>query len=744
MQTSSSLPLYRVRVAVPIPLYQTFDYCLTEQDFQLAQIGARVLVPFGQQKLVAIILEKLSPDVPMGEFRLKSIIQLLDTQAILDTQSLQLLLWSAKYYQYPVGEVLHVGLPALLRQGKSAQILSHKWRITTQDVGNQLKSSLKQQQAYQILQLHPNGTTEDILNASGVLTVTLNALLKKGLVECIEDEFPQASSAEIKLAQLPLTPNADQQYAIQQILAKLGHYHGFLLDGLTGSGKTEVYLQVMYEVLQQGKQVLVLVPEIGLTPQTIARFQSRFHTSIAILHSALNDSKRLHAWLQAQAGQARIVLGTRSAIFTPMPNLGLIVLDEEHDLSYKQQEGFRYHARDVALYRAYMQQCPIILGSATPSIESYHLVEQQKLTALQLNQRAGIATLPQLHTIDLTVAKKNHGLSQQLIDKITQHLKHGEQVLIFINRRGYAPVLFCESCAWQADCPRCDAHFTVHRVPYEHLHCHHCGLIYAVPQHCPNCQKANTLKPLGMGTVKVEQILTELFPHYPILRIDRDSTSKVGSWEKLYEQLQENKPLILLGTQMLSKGHHFPYVTLVAILDIDSGFFSVDFRAPERTAQQIIQVAGRAGRIHKKGEVYLQTYRPDHPMLKILLEQDYRQFVIHSLQERKVAKLPPYSYSALIRVSSKDDAYNMQFLNQALELLVKQQNQSPSTPIQIWGPIPAPMARKAGYHLAHVLLLAEHRAYLHQQVAKWWQIVVKLPKLHQLKLSLDIDPIELN
>lgn len=735
----SSSP-YRIRVAVPAPLYSLFDYSLSAEDYATSQIGSRVLVPFGKQKLVGIITQKITPDESPSEFTLKPIYQLLDQTPILDQHSLHLISWVAEYYQFPIGEVFHAALPALLRQGKSAQILAQRWKVLAP--AQMPKLSEKQQHAYQVLALYPHGATEDILNASGVLSVTLNALLKKGVVECIVDHSP-IQQHEIQLAQLPLIANQDQQRAIKQILKHQQQYHGFLLDGLTGSGKTEVYLQVIYEVLKQGKQVLVLVPEIGLTPQTIARFQSRFHAPMAILHSGLNDQKRLHAWLQAQSGQAKIILGTRSAIFTPLPDLGLIILDEEHDLSYKQQEGFRYHARDVALYRAFSQKCPIILGSATPSLESYHLVEQGKLTSLQLNQRAGSASLPSIHTIDLTSAPKKNGLSLQLIDKIAQTLQHGEQVLIFLNRRGFAPVLFCESCAWQADCSRCDAHFTLHQTPYAHLHCHHCGLIQTVPSQCPNCQKMHTLKPLGMGTAKAEQHLNELFPDYPVLRIDRDSTSKVGSWDKFYEQIQENKPLILLGTQMLSKGHHFPYVTLVAILDIDSGFFSVDFRAPERTAQQIIQVAGRAGRIHKKGEVYLQTYRPDYPLLQILLKQDYRHFALHSLQERKLANMPPYQYAVLLRASSKNEQYHLQFLQQITALLKEQMlTHNVAFPIQIWGPIPAPMARKAGYHLAHLLLLSPQRASFHQQIRQWWQMVIRLPRQQQLRLSLDIDPQE--
>lgn len=734
------LEIYRVRVAVPSPLYRCFDYQIQPDDFEKAQVGARVLVPFGSQKLVAIIIEKLDTTQPFdGSFKLKFILELLDNENIFGDDIFKLLQWVADYYHYPLGEALHLGLPALLRQGKSADVLWHHWQVLD---STQFSAKLteKQQHAYNIIKLHPHGSREDILNASGVSSATLNQLLKKNAVSC-QTHQDIASIESIQLAQLPLTPNADQRHAIQTVLKYQHQYHGFLLDGLTGSGKTEVYLQIMYEVLKQGRQVLVLVPEIGLTPQTIARFQSRFHATMSVLHSGLNDAKRLQAWQLAKSGHVSIVLGTRSAIFTPFQNLGLIILDEEHDLSYKQQDSLRYHARDVALYRAYMQKCPIILGSATPSIESYYLVEQKKLTALELNQRAGVASLPQLYTIDLTTQQKKHGLSEKLIQQIQHTLKQGEQVLLFLNRRGYAPVLFCEQCAWQADCPRCDAHFTVHSQPYQRLHCHHCGLIMTMPSICPQCQSTK-LKPLGMGTSQMEQHLQQLFPNYPILRIDRDSTSKMGSWEQFYQKIQQNEPLILIGTQMLSKGHHFPFVTLVGILDIDAGFFSVDFRASERTAQQIIQVAGRAGRIHKKGEVYLQTYKPNHPMLEILLKQNYRAFAYHSLAERQSAQFPPCAYAGLVRASSKNETYHLEFLQQAAQLLQPYLEQQR---IRLLGPIPAPMSRKAGYYQAHLLLLAPQRRDFHTILNVWWQQVLQLhaKKQFDLRLSLDIDPQEL-
>ena len=736
--TLSTTPSYRIRVAVPVYLYDCFDYSLTAEQYHQAEVGARVAVSFGRQNVVGVIVEKLTDEKPLDlGFKLKAITELLDDSAILDAKVLSLLTWSAQYYQFPIGEVMHAALPSFLRQGKPYNLLARMWKLIDDHAEDKLKRSEKQQDAYKILKLHPTGTSENILNLAGIETATLKALEKKKITQCIleaQDFKPQAMT----LAQMPLTPNDEQKRAIQNILKARHSYHAFLLDGLTGSGKTEVYLQVMQEVLKQGKQVLVLVPEIGLTPQTVSRFQSRFHCHIALLHSGLNDSKRLQAWQSAQTGKASIVIGTRSAIYTPLPHLGLIVLDEEHDLSFKQQEGFRYHARDVALYRAHLENCPIILGSATPSIDSYALVEQGKMTRLELDQRAGVAVMPKMHVIDLKVAQKQNGISQQLIHEVQKRLDKKEQVLIFLNRRGYAPVLICESCGWQAKCPHCDANFTVHRQPYQHLHCHHCGTIHRMPEHCPQCQHSE-LKPIGLGTAKVEENLQALFPNFDVIRVDRDSTSRVGSWQKIYNKIQKSEPIILLGTQMLAKGHHFPYVTLVAILDIDSGLLSVDFRATERTAQLIIQVAGRAGRGEKKGEVYLQTLRPDHPLLNTLLESGYRSFAKQTLKERKAAWMPPYRYAALLRCESKDQELNQSFLQEHAQVL----RQASENSIDIWGPIPAPMERKAGRYQAHMVLLSKDRARMHFYIRQWWQNVWH-NKPNGMKLSLDIDPQELS
>ncbi|MBF7696026.1 primosomal protein N' [Acinetobacter rathckeae] len=731
---------FRIRVAVPVPIHEYFDYEVSAQQYADIQAGMRVTVPFGRQTCVAIVIEKVALDVPPStQFKLKKIIQILDEQPLIDPHILQLLTWSAQYYMYPLGEVIQSALPTRLRQGHHYDCVTTQWQLTPlaheENTLKQLKRSEKQRLAVEYIQTHPHGVLETELNLHGISTATLKALEKKQLVQQNEVQI-DFSRKPVGLAEKQLTANTEQLQALEQIVPTLQNYAGYLLDGITGSGKTEVYLQVMWQVLKQNKQVLVLVPEIGLTPQTIARFRARFDCHIALLHSGLNDTKRLHAWQQAQTGQAGIILGTRSALYTPIPDLGLIILDEEHDLSFKQQEGFRYHARDVALYRGYLAKCPVILGSATPSIDSFALAKQGKLKHIMLNQRAGHARMPKMQILDLKIAPKQHGLSLILIEKIKATLQQGQQVLVFLNRRGYAPVLMCESCAWQANCPRCDAHFTLHTQPYQHLHCHHCGLIQTLPKQCPACQHP-ILKPIGLGTVKIEEGLKELFPEHDVLRVDKDSTRHVGSLEKIYAQIHAEKPLILLGTQMLAKGHHFPHVSLVAILDIDAGLLSVDFRAPERTAQLITQVAGRAGRGDYHGEVILQTLRPEHPILHTLLEHGYRTFAEQTLKERETACLPPYRYSILIRSDAKNEQHNLAFLSQNAKLLTDNAQQS----VDVWGPIPAPMQRKAGKYHAHMLLLASSRVQLHHYVKHWWQYV-RATAPSDIRLSIDVDPQE--
>lgn len=720
-------------------MFQLFDYQLPNEVTQLPAVGCRVRVPFGRQQLIGIVLGEGDAH-EIEPHKLRAALELIDQQPAIAVELLPLLVWSAQYYHFPIGEVLLMALPTLLRQGRPLDILSHYWRLAEPQPAASFKTGSAQKLAFDILNLHDQrGAPESVLQLMGVQRSQLKQLEKRGLAV----EFMQAYQAEphpVQLAELPLTANPEQAVAISRIHQVLGHYQGVLLEGLTGSGKTEVYLQAMQPVLERGQQVLVLVPEIGLTPQTISRFQARFAAHVVMLHSGMTDVQRLNAWQMAQNGAAHIVIGTRSAIFTPLPKLGLIVVDEEHDLSYKQQDSFRYHARDLALRRGQLQHCPVILGSATPSLESLHLAQQAKLIHLRLTERAGTAVLAKMQVIDLRGQFRENGLSKPLLQAIRKRLDAQDQVLIFLNRRGYAPVLLCEACGWQADCPRCDAHLTVHQTPRAHLHCHHCGYHSQLPTICLACKSPNLL-PIGSGTARLEETLRTHFADTPILRVDRDTTQRVGSWEAIYQRANTEGAAILLGTQMLAKGHHFPHVTLVAILDADGGFLSSDFRAPERTAQIIMQVAGRAGRGHKRGQVLIQTWQPDNPLLQILIQQGYDQFAENTLQERQLALLPPYRYAALVRAESRDRVQTQQFLTEVLQLL---QAQDTAQCLEVWGPIPAPMERKAGIFRGHGLILCSNRKQLHHLLEHWWPQVWNMPQRRQVRVSLDIDPQELS
>lgn len=544
------------------------------------------------------------------------------------------------------------------------------------------------------------------------------------------------SAWEINKVMMPLL-NSAQQQAITAIL-NTTQFQPYLLDGITGSGKTEVYLQVIAELITQKKQALILVPEIGLTPQTVARFAERFAAPIVMLHSGLTDRERAQAWMQAKSGEAAIIIGTRSAIFTPLLNPGIIILDEEHDLSFKQQSGFRYSARDLALIRGQMENVPVILGSATPALESLHNTQRGRYERLCLPQRAGAALNPRMHLIDLRNQKLEEGLSPQLLQVMQQHLQMNNQVLLFLNRRGFAPTLLCHSCGWIAKCKRCDARLTVHQMPRQ-LFCHHCNGAHAVPTACGDCASKQLLT-LGMGTQRLEQMLARYFPSVKVLRIDRDSTRRKHAMEDMLQSIQQGEAQILIGTQMLTKGHHFPDVTLVAIIDADSGLFSQDFRASERLGQLLIQVTGRAGRVKKLGEVYIQTHHPHHPLLQQLIVEGYNNFAQTLLLERQAAQLPPYTYLALLRAEAVTEAMPFTFLGEVANVVRALNIDS----IQLLGPIPAIMERKAGRYRAQLLINSSSRKELHQVCKKILPQLEKLTTARKVRWSLDIDPLEMS
>lgn len=564
-----------------------------------------------------------------------------------------------------------------------------------------------------------------------VIVGTLPKLFRQGrVIDSIKKVESLASTSISNLVQL----THEQNIAINTINDADG-FSPYLLAGVTGSGKTEVYKHCVEHTLKQGKQALILVPEIALTPQTVQRFRDRFAEPVALLHSGLNDSERAQAWWQAKQGEAKIIIGTRSAIFAPMANVGLIVIDEEHDLSFKQQSGFRYSARDVAVMRAHIENIPIILGSATPSLETLHNVERERYQNLQLTQRIG-GKMPTVSLVDIRQRPMQAGLSPELLQKIKQHVDANGQVMLFLNRRGYSPVLICHDCGYVQTCKRCDARMTLHLANQQML-CHHCGSQTKIPKLCPDCQHCD-LAPLGVGTEQLEKVLAEQFPEKTLLRIDRDSTRRKNSMKKLLQQVHDGEVDILIGTQMLAKGHHFKNLNLVAIVDVDGGLLSSDFRAIERMAQLIMQVSGRAGRESGCGEVLLQTHQPEHPLLQLLLRNGYLSFAKALLQERKIVDLPPYSHFALLSAEATKQTYPTEFLRD-LKTFAASLNVNT---VQALGPVPALMERKAGKYRAQLLLQADVRPQLQNLLQQLTQQVAKMPSAKKVRWNVDVDPME--
>ena len=537
------------------------------------------------------------------------------------------------------------------------------------------------------------------------------------------------------------TLNDEQRVAVDAVSAAFGGFEAFVLEGVTGSGKTEVYLALIEQALAAGQQSLVLVPEIGLTPQLVGRFRERLDVPVTVLHSGLAAGARAEGWLAAARGEARVIVGTRSAVFTPLPSAGLVIIDEEHDASYKQQDGFRYSARDLAIVRARTLGVPIVLGSATPSLETLHNVAQSRYRGLRLSKRAGEARTPSVDIVDLRRTRLDDGLSPALLAAIGTRVAANEHVLVFRNRRGYSPRLLCHACGWCAECSRCEVAMTVHRSERQ-VRCHHCGRVEALPRKCPACGESD-LVPLGVGTERLEESLAARFPDVPVIRIDRDTTRRKDSFEALIASLDPDRAAILVGTQMLAKGHDLPNLTLAALVNIDDGLYSADFRGPERLAQLIIQVAGRAGRGAKRGQVLLQTHHPEHALLRRLLDGGYRAFADDALGERAVLGFPPFVHAALLRAEAKERAVVDAFLAKAAELArtIAVRNRVDAESLLLRGPMPAPMPVRAGFDRGHLLLESPKRAALHAVLADFSDALRALPLARKVRWSLDVDPI---
>lgn len=721
------------QIAVPSPLMRLFDYLPNgDETTQNLAPGTRIKIPFGKTKRIGILINTANHSM-IDASRLKAITAIIDSEPILPPDILSLACWASDYYHFPLGEILMAILPPLLRSDRSGDdFIPYRYSLAPQGAlvnPSYLKRAPRQAQLIQILQASPVGLRRDEIPVE--LLPTLPILLKKKWVDVGED-IQQRPDALLRDTPPPL--NETQQAAVDAVAASLGGFQAFLLDGITGSGKTEIYLALIERVVRAGQQALVLVPEIALTPQLVERFQQRLALPLSVLHSALANTERTTAWINAQRGVTDIVIGTRSAVFTPMPRLGIIIVDEEHDLSYKQQEGFRYSGRDVAVMRAKQLAIPILLGSATPSLESFHNLQAGRYRHLRLPWRAGSASIPRVAVIDLRKQPVVQGLSRTLLDTINEHISREEQVLLFLNRRGYAPVLLCHACNWTAECPHCDARLTYHATSRS-LICHYCGSQRAIDALCPQCQSTD-LRFFGQGTERVAETLAEKFPHTPIVRIDRDSTRRKGRLQQLLQQVHEEGAAILIGTQMLAKGHHFPRVTLVGVLNVDQGLFGIDFRATERMAQLLVQVAGRAGRGDQPGQVLIQTRYPEHPLLKLLLTQGYHAFVQAALEERREAWLPPFTTLALLRAESRN-------AKSALDLLIAAKALAEPFPgIDLFGPVPAPMERRAAKFHAQLLVRSGSRKTLQQFLDAWLPQLDTLSQQHRQKWTLDIDPME--
>jgi primosomal protein N' (replication factor Y) len=718
-----------LRVALPLPLPTLFDYL--PPAAAMPPPGSRVLVPFGRDKLVGVVVESGVESALDGP-RLKPLLRALDDEPLLDAELLQTLAWATDYWLGAPGEVYTNALPLALREAKPLPAIGEEyWAITV--AGREAHAAGSRRGGSRaLLALLADGalSAQELNERQAGWREAARRLAAAGLIE--RRDRPPTEPRAVSTA--PVLSD-EQQQAVAAVSASLGQYQPFLLDGVTGSGKTEVYLALIEQVLAQGRQALLLVPEIGLAPQTVRRLRERLGVAVEVLHSNLAEGDRARAWLRARAGTARVILGTRSAIFTPLPQAGLIIVDEEHDGSYKQQDGFRYHARDLAVVRARALGVPVLLGSGTPSLESLANAEAGRYRHLHLRARPGAVRAPQVQIIDVRAQRLQHGLSPALLSAVAETIGRGEQALVFRNRRGYAPVLLCHACGWHAECPSCQRPLTLH-AGRRQLICHHCDRRQRVPAACPACGAAE-LTAQGHGTERLEEALLARFPDVPVLRVDRETTRRKDAFDEILASLADERPAILVGTQMLAKGHDLPNLTLVAIVGVDEGLHSVDFRAEERLAQLVVQVAGRAGRARKPGHVLLQTHQPDHPLLRNLLAHGYAAAARELLAERRLTGLPPFSHQVLLRAEATAREAVDAFLAAAHAALPAEAT------LQVAGPMPAPMALRAGRQRGQLLIESPRRAVLRGVLRPWQQQLAALPQARKVRWSLDVDPVDL-
>ena len=713
--------LMRVGVAVPRPLMGSFDYLCHEP----IAVGARVRVPFGRGRVIGVVVSIQEDATDDGT--LKTVERVLDDAPLLDAPLLKLLHFAARYYQHPLGEVVQAALPKLLREGRATtRELPRDWHITASG-RDALAGRLGGKQAAVLTALSECEQPEAALRAAHHCNAGwLRDLEKRGWIA------PRAHWQGLAAAPAPAPTLNAAQAAVLAALPASG-FKATLLDGVTGSGKTEIYIRWIERLTQDSGQVLLLVPEIGLVQTLAARLAARLGERIAVHHSALADGARLEQWLAVRAGDAQVLVGTRSAVFAPCAALRGIIIDEEHDAAYKQQDGFRYHARDLALKRAQQADVPILLGSATPSLESYHQVWRGNWQQLRLPARAATTALPAIHLENMDGAAASGGLSHELIRAMRRTLAGGGQTLLFLNRRGYAPLLRCDDCDWQASCDACDALLTVHTASHQ-LQCHHCGRVQPLPTRCPACH-GDHLQMLGLGTQRLEQSVARQFPQARVLRIDSDAYSTSRQFEAALAQIQAGAVDIILGTQWLAKGHHFPRLHLVAVVDADQALYSLDYRGEERLAQLLVQVGGRAGR-ESEGQIWIQTRQPQHPVFTVL-DAPYEDTARRLYDERQRARLPPHCAQVALLARHSD-------AERALQTLAFTRDGAQQAGIgQNWqwlGPAPAVMPRKDGQHRAHLLIQAESRAALQQELPQLTAWLHAQGKAFRVRVAVDVDP----
>ncbi len=704
---------------MPVPVPTVFDYLPLHSEAS-PPAGSRVVVPFGSRRLVGIVL---GPGHSANSAGLKPIERILD-RGLISPAQIKLARWLVRYYGCPPGEMVNLLLPPALRRLKPFRA-SPPGTLALSASGREADARRAPRQAEVMEWLAEKPMARDDLLQRGISSATLKVMLDKGWIEPAKQGLP------VDIQPGPAL-NGEQRAAVAAILRARWRHETLLLAGVTGSGKTEVYLQASAAMLRRGRQVLILIPEIGLTSQLIRRVESRLGEKALVYHSNLSEGERLTCWQAAASGEARVIVGTRSAVFLPLIKAGLIIVDEEHDGSFKQQDGARYNGRDVAVMRAHLLGIPIVLGSATPSLESLSNAQSGRYRLLKINHRAGTARPPRWSIADLR-GQRGH-IDSRLIQRVRQHLGNGGQVLLYRNRRGFAPVLMCPACGWQADCRRCDAHMTSHQHG-RLLQCHHCGASAPGPSRCPDCGEPK-LQTLGAGTERLEDELKLEFPDVPVHRVDRDSMTGKEQFERLLEEVRRGDPCVLVGTQMLAKGHHLPGVTLAAVLDVDHALFSADFRAPERLGQAICQVAGRAGRGENGGEFILQTRHPEHPLLDQLCRSDYLSFANTLLEERKQAGLPPIHSLALLKAEAHRSERAQAFLKAAARCL-------PADSVSVQGPVPAILARRAGYSRYQLWLQAPKRSALLNTLPDWLDDLYGLPEARRVRWHLDMDPLEI-